>query len=197
VETVAADAPLPIPALRYGIAVGVFRQSRVESGVEDRDVRELRDRGQAGLHRGHGDAVVEWSQTAERLHFRYHRRGHKDRLPEMLAAVNDAVSDGAQRGGRDARFRIATEQPADIVGRVALGSRVHAPIDVHFRQGRRRERGKPTTPGRVAPLPAGDSAWAAARATVSADAASTTLDLSELDPGFRTRTRMARRLPVP
>jgi hypothetical protein len=64
VEPVAANAPLPIPLLRDGISVGIFRQRRVERGIEYRHVGEMRDRGQTRGHRRGVDAVVERGQVA-------------------------------------------------------------------------------------------------------------------------------------
>ena len=182
-EAVAADAPLPIPALRDGVAERVLRQRRVERGVEDRHVRQVRDRGQAGLHRGHGDAVMERGQAAQRVHLLDHFGRHEHGLPEPLAAVNDAVADGAQRGGQNALSLAASEEAADVMGRVALGGRVHAPV--HFDAGQRRESGLHSTCDPSTALSAGMVGG------------STTLDLSELDPGSVRERASPRRLAVP
>ena len=164
----------------------------MEGGVEDGHVRQVRDRGQPGLHRGHGDAVVERRETSQGIHLGDHRGRHENRLPEPVAAVDDAVPDGAERSRRDAGGLVPGQKRADVVRPDRRRRSRRTPQSTSTLA-----RGARSASGARATTTEAGAGWTPAAATGGTAEVSTTLDLSELDPGFNTRTRIARRLPGP
>ena len=93
VEPVAADAPLVAPARRQRVGRRLLRHRAVERRVEDRDVRDVRQRLHRVVDRGERLPLVERRQVGDLLERGPDLVVDDDRLAEARAAVHDAVRD--------------------------------------------------------------------------------------------------------
>ncbi len=117
VEAVATDPPGLAPTLRDGVRRRFGRNRRVESGVEDRHVRhirQLRPRAREGDERG---PVVQRRERGELLEPPQHVVVGEHRLDEARAAVDDPV---AGRLGPHAVEAVEPPRAAVLVDEVEL-----------------------------------------------------------------------------
>jgi len=138
VEAVFADVLFRIELVRQCVEVGVFGHGLVEGGVEDGDVRHVREELFGRLDTVQVRWVVQRCQAEELLDRLFHFRGDQGRLEERLATVDDAVADG-HHGAAAAALRIE-EDIADahegfgVIGRLhQLGDRIGAPAEFEHR----------------------------------------------------------------
>jgi hypothetical protein len=94
VEAVAADAILLVKVVGQAVEVGVGRQGLVEGGVEDGDMRQVRELLHGLADAVHIDRVVQWRKNRKGFDIGDDRRRDDHCAGELAAAMDDAVADG-------------------------------------------------------------------------------------------------------